>query len=52
MENKYKPGDTVYARASPDVELMVRRYIKRIYYCQLPKQPDHKDLPFFERELL
>lgn len=51
-ENKYRVGDSVYAKATPDIELIVRRYIKRIYYCTVPGHPDAKDRVLFEREIL
>ena len=51
-ENKYGAGDTVYAKLNPDVKLVVRRYIDRIYYCRFPDEPDRKELALFERELV
>lgn len=51
-DNKYKVGDTVYAKATPDIKLNVRRYIKRIYYCTSVDHPEAKDQVFFEREIL
>ncbi|MEQ9286609.1 MAG: hypothetical protein RIG77_06850 [Cyclobacteriaceae bacterium] len=51
-ENKYGTGDTVYTKVNPDVMLVVRRYIGRIYYCQFPDEPDRKELALFERELV
>jgi len=52
MENKYKEGDTVYAKADPLVGLIVRRYVDSIYYCQPKKDPEQKELVYFERELM
>ena len=51
-ENKYVAGDVVYAKEDPEVKLVVRRYISRIYYCQFPNEPERKELVFFERELI
>lgn len=51
-ENKYKAGDVVYAKANPDVKLIVRRYIDRIYYCKFQNDPNRKELALFERELV
>ncbi|SMD32057.1 hypothetical protein SAMN04488029_0395 [Reichenbachiella faecimaris] len=51
-DNKYQVGDSIYAKVAPDVELVVRRYIKRIYYCTLADHPETKDRVFFEREIL
>lgn len=51
-EAKYVAGDTVYSKANPDVKLVVRRYVSRVYYCRFPDEPDRKELVFFERELV
>lgn len=50
-EHKYKEGETVIAKVNPTVKLVVRRYLDRIYYCQLKDSPGRKDLVYFEREL-
>ncbi len=50
-ENKYKSGDVVYAKVDPKLKLVVRRYVKRIYYCKIKDKPEAKELVFFEREL-
>lgn len=52
MENKFKEGEVVRAKVNPNQNLIVRRYVDRIYYCKIQENPDHKDLVFFERELL
>lgn len=51
MENKYAEGSTVYARANPEHALVVRRFVKRIYYCTDQGSPQQKDQVYFEREL-
>lgn len=51
-KNKFKEGDTVYAKVNPKIRLIVRRYVSRIYYCKFANQPDKKELAFFERELV
>ena len=51
-ENKFEAGDTVYSKVNPDVKLVVRRYIDRIYYCKFAEDPDRKELALFERELV
>lgn len=51
-KSKYVAGETVYAKADPEVELVVRRYVDRIYYCRFPNDPDRKELVLFERELV
>ena len=50
-EGKYKAGEVVYAKINPDLKLVIRRYLDRIYYCQLQADPKNKDLVYFEREL-
>ncbi|MBN1822278.1 MAG: hypothetical protein JW833_16270 [Prolixibacteraceae bacterium] len=52
MENKFKAGDVVRAKENPSLNLVVRRYIDRIYYCKVQSDPTHKDLAYFERELM
>jgi hypothetical protein len=51
MENKYAEGSAVYALVRPEVKLVVRRYVERVYYCTIAADPGHKDLVYFEREL-
>jgi hypothetical protein len=51
MENKFKEGEAVRALEAPEVALVVRRYVDRVYYCKLVNDPEHKDLVYFEREL-
>ncbi len=52
MENKYKEGEIVYAKVKPDQKLLIRRYVDKIYYCKIQKDPTLKELVFFEREIL
>lgn len=49
---KYEAGATVFAKVHPEVELVVRRFVANIYYCQLADQSGQKDLVYFERELM
>ncbi|MCV9385981.1 hypothetical protein [Reichenbachiella ulvae] len=51
-DNKYKPGDVVYAKVNPSLELKIRRYTERIYYCQVLDNPALKELVYYERELV
>jgi hypothetical protein len=48
---RYKAGDIVFATVAPDLKLIVRRYVDRIYYCKEQMHPDSKELVYFEREL-
>jgi hypothetical protein len=52
MLNKYKEGDTVFAKENPTCKLIVRRYVDTIYYCREQKAPEGKELVYFERELI
>ena len=47
----YKAGQVVRAKVTPEVHLVVRRYVDNIYYCKVQDDPDRKDLVYFEREL-
>ncbi|UII32800.1 hypothetical protein LVD17_03000 [Fulvivirga ulvae] len=50
-ENKYKEGDIVYEKTNPDVKLVVRRYLNRIYYCKFQDDAGRKELALYEREI-
>lgn len=50
--NKYVSGDIVYAKEHPNLKLLVRRYIDRVYYCKVVDYPERKELVYFERELI
>ena len=49
---KYKEGDVVYAKVNPAQKLVIRRQVDSIYYCKVQLDPNHKELVFFERELM
>ena len=50
-ENIYPEGSVVYNRKPPQLKLIVRRFVDRIYYCKTAGNPEAKDLVYFEREL-
>jgi hypothetical protein len=52
MENKFKEGETVYAKEAPTLALTIRRYIDEIYYCKRTDHPEQKELVYFQRELV
>ena len=52
MESKFKAGDVVYSKVNPAQKLVVRRFVDSIYYCKVQNDPNHKELVFFERELM
>ena len=51
MEQVFKDGQLVRAKVTPELHLIIRRYIDRIYYCKVQHDPDRKELAYFEREL-
>jgi hypothetical protein len=52
MKNKFKEGELVHAKVNPTLNLVIRRFVDRIYYCTIQADPSHKDLVYFERELI
>lgn len=52
MENKFKDGQEVYAKVNPSLKLIIRRYVDKIYYCQIKNDLGQRDLAYYERELL
>lgn len=51
-DNTYTEGEVVYAKERPEVALVIRRYIDRIYYCKNQKDPLEKERVYFDRELV
>ena len=51
MEQDFKVGDKVVEVAHPELQLVVRRYLNRIYYCQNPLQMEETKYVFYGREL-
>ena len=52
MENKFDDGQLVYAKAYPEVKLIVKRGVDRMYYCKLEAEPTLKSLVYFEQDLV
>lgn len=52
MDNIYQEGSYITAKNDPSRKLIIKRYIKRIYYCNVVGDPTEKLLVFFERELI
>lgn len=48
----FKAGETVFAKNNPKVELFVRRYIDRIYFCQFVGEYAKKEVALYEREIV
>jgi hypothetical protein len=51
MENRFKEGQKVIAVKDPNTVLIVRRYVDKVYYCQVKGSEGAKDLVYFDREL-
>lgn len=52
VQNKYTAGDHVYAKVKPSLELVIKRYIDHVYYCEIHKDPTRKELAYYEKELV
>lgn len=52
VQNKYNPGDMVYAKVNPTLKLVIRRYVDQIYFCKVQEDLERKELVYFERELV
>jgi len=48
----YAEGSFITAKENPARNLIVSRYLDRIYYCNVVDDPTHKLLAYFERELI
>ena len=51
-DNLYQVGTIIFAKASPEVSLLIEKYYQRIYYCSVHGNEGAKQLAYFERELL
>jgi hypothetical protein len=52
MENKHIIGSVVALLINPDKKLTIKKYLKRIYYCEEIGGPDSNMSAYFERELI
>lgn len=52
MENKHMIGGLVSLLTDPRKRLTIKKYLKRIYYCEEIGDSDKKMQAFFERELI
>ncbi len=50
-EHAYEVGQRVISKVNPDIIMIIRRYIDRIYYCRSVGS-NEKDYVFFEREII
>lgn len=51
MKNRYKKGDLVFAKVRPCVILVVRLYVRKVYYCAIQNNTAANELVYFDSEL-
>jgi hypothetical protein len=51
-DNIYAVGTMIFAKEKPDLKLVIEQYMQRIYFCRVLGQPDTKQIPYFEKELI
>lgn len=51
MENKFKEGEVVRAKANLNQNLIIRGYVDGIYYCTAQDDPTNKEVVCNEWEL-
>ena len=51
-DNIYQVGTIIQAKESPDVNLEIKKYYQRIYYCAIVGNDAAKQKAYFERELI
>lgn len=51
-DNIYAAGTLITAVENPGLQLKIRKYYQRIYYCTVVSDVGRKELAYFERELI
>ena len=51
-DNKYPRGIFIYAKANPQLKLVIADYKQRIYFCTSVDHPEMSQFAYFERELI
>ena len=51
VNKRYKKGELVFAKVRPCVTLVVRLYIRNVYYCTIQNDPAAGELIYFDSEL-
>jgi hypothetical protein len=51
-DNIYSVGTMIFAKEAPTVQLQIKNYYQRIYYCGVVGSESAKNKVFFERELI
>lgn len=50
-DNLYPEGTLVIAKTNPSLQLVIVKYLQRIYYCAVVGNEHKKQQAYFEREL-
>ena len=51
-DNIYEEGSFIYAKANPELMLVIMKYKQRIYYCAAVDHSEQNNFAYFERELI
>ena len=51
-DNLYEEGTLITAKENPALVLVIKKYVQRIYYCEIAGQPGLQQLAYFERNLI
>jgi hypothetical protein len=51
-DNLYKEGTIISAKENPALNLVINKYLQRIYYCTAIGAPDGQQFAYFEHNLL
>ena len=51
-DNIYSVGTLIFAKEAPTVQLQIKHYYQRIYYCGIVGSESAKNKVFVERELI
>jgi hypothetical protein len=51
-DNLYKEGTLIRAKARPELQLVIRRYYHRTYYCGVVGDAAKENLTYFEKDLI
>jgi len=46
METIFKEDEEVRSKVNPALNLVVGRYVGKIYYCMIMDEPTHKELAY------
>ncbi|MBX0334237.1 hypothetical protein K3G39_13420 [Pontibacter sp. HSC-14F20] len=52
LKNTFPIRSEVFTKVNPDLKLIIRLYLKHIYYCIVNGNLSQKDMVYFGRELM